>query len=140
MSKFSCYSVSAVDGCCSVLALPRLAEKEAIKKNRKKKAKQKNGNQKWESGRLFSLRCMVFPPNAVLLMSSSLSKQDQDDWLESIETQNEKLEHQVPPTGYSHTDTCRNCMQSTVITSRLFIRELLNYTASWEHQKINTNW
>lgn len=33
--------------------------------------------------------------------------------------QNEKLEHQVPPIGYSHTDTCRNCMKSTVITTRL---------------------
>lgn len=32
--------------------------------------------------------------------------------------QNEKLEHQVPPTGYSHTDTCRNCTKSTVITTR----------------------
>ena len=55
------------------------------------------------SSRLFSLRCMVFPRNAVLLllMPSSLSKQDQDDWLESTETQNEKLEHQVPPTGYT---------------------------------------
>lgn len=76
------------------------------------------------SGRVFSLRCMVFPRNAVLLlpllpllMSSSLSEQDQDDWLESTQTQNEKLEHQVPPTGYSHTDTCRNCMQSTGITA-----------------------
>ncbi|CAK6978104.1 Hypothetical predicted protein [Scomber scombrus] len=75
---------------------------------------------------------MVFPRNAVLLlllllllMSSSLSKQDQDDWLESRETQNEKLEHQVPPTGYCHTDTCGNCMQSTAITT------LLMYTVCW---------
>lgn len=51
------------------------------------------------------------PPEMLLLllprMSSSLSEQCQDDWLESGETPNEKLEHQVPPTGYSQTDTCR---------------------------------
>lgn len=80
----------------------------------------KKGNQKYASAemrgstRLFSLQCMVFPQNAEL-MSSFLSKQDQDDWLESRKTENEKLEHQVPPTGYSHTDTCRNCMPSTAI-------------------------
>lgn len=65
------------------------------RKNKKERlTKNKNGNQKYESeiitgsGRLLSLRCMVFPRNAVLLllqllllllMSSCLSKQDQDD-------------------------------------------------------------
>jgi len=63
----------------------------------------------------------VFPRNAVLLsllLPSSLSEQDQDDWLESGEALNEKLEHQVPPTSYSHTDTCSNCMQPTASKRR----------------------
>ncbi|TNN70126.1 hypothetical protein EYF80_019626 [Liparis tanakae] len=51
---------------------------------------------------------------------------------ESGEAPNEKLEHQVPPTRYSHTDTCSNCMQPTASERRSQPAQLVCYRVNQE--------
>lgn len=116
-------SVSAGDGCCSVLARQRLAEKEGEdkkrKKRRNKKEKRKSKMRMRNKARLqssFLPKMHSVSPeyraaDAVVVLQAGPGR------LAEEQRQNEKLEHQVPPTGYSHTDTCRNCMRSAVITS-----------------------
>lgn len=49
--------------------------------------------------------------------------------------QNEKLEHQVPPTGYGHTDTCRNRMKLTDCRNTSNIQSYMNMCfSSWNKQ------
>lgn len=114
--------VSAVDGCCSVLARQRLGEKEGgERKDATQKEKRKSEMRKRNDARLqsFSQSKMHGVSPKYRASDAAVSLHAGPGRLAEEQRQNEKLEHQVPPTGYSHTDTCRNCMESTVITARV---------------------
>lgn len=66
------------------------------------------------SARLFSLKYMMKAATTAADVVVSLQAGPGRLTGEERETQNVKLEHQVPPTGYSHTDTCRKRLQSCV--------------------------